>query len=74
MAQEPDIGALAIAHDLMLPPIAVRESDDLHSALEAILKHGVRELVVLDDKGGIVGFLDEAEITRVYHGSFSQKD
>jgi CIC family chloride channel protein len=72
-AQEPELGGLTIAHDLMVAPLAVRETDDLHAALEAILKHGVRELLVLDDAGSIVGFLDEAEITRAYHGSFSQQ-
>ena len=67
MAADPDVGPLAIAHDMMAPPIAVKGTDDLHGALEIILKHGVRELIVVDDEGRIVGFLDEAEITRVYH-------
>ena len=67
MAADPDVGPLTIAHDLMVPVVSVNESDDLHTALEMVLKHAVRELLVVDENGRIVGFLDEAEITRVYH-------
>jgi CIC family chloride channel protein len=67
MAANPDIGELAIAHDLMVPPVSVCDTDDLQRALAAILKHGLREVLVTNTAGEIVGFLDEAEITRVYH-------
>jgi CIC family chloride channel protein len=67
MAANPDIGTLAIADDLMVPPVSVKDTDDLQRALEVILEHGLREIAVVDDNGQIVGFLDEAEITRVYH-------
>jgi CIC family chloride channel protein len=66
MASNPDLEPLAIAHDLMVAPISIRDTDDLQLALEMVLDHGVRELLVIDDRGAIVGFLDEAEITRVY--------
>jgi len=71
MAANPDIGEVAIAHDLMMPPVSVQETDDLQRALEAILDHGLREIVVVDANGRIVGFLDEAEINRVYHRATS---
>ena len=64
--QEPEISAFAIADDLMEPPIVVGEGEDVNAALEILLLHGARELVVVDDEGRIVGFLDEAEITRLY--------
>ncbi len=67
MAANPDLGKLAIALDLMVPPVVVDETDDLQRALQLMLEHGLRELVVVDDEGRIVGFLDESEITRVYH-------
>jgi CIC family chloride channel protein len=67
MLANPDIGELAIAHDMMIPPVSVRDSDDLQCALSTILEHGVREVLVTDQAGKIVGFLDEAEITRIYH-------
>jgi CIC family chloride channel protein len=66
MAANPDLREFAIAHDLMVPPVSVSDSDDLQRALEAILEHGLREIVVVEGEGRIVGFLDEAEITRVY--------
>jgi CIC family chloride channel protein len=67
--QEPEISAIAIADDLMSPPIVVGEGEDVNAALELLLMHGAREIVVVDDEGGIVGFLDEAEITQLYRGA-----
>ena len=64
--QEPEISSIAIADDLMSPPIVVGEGEDVNAALELLLMHGAREIVVVDDEGGIVGFLDEAEITQLY--------
>jgi chloride channel protein, CIC family len=73
MAANPDIGPLAIAHDLMIPPVSVRDTDDLQRALDTILEHGLRELVVVDEEGRIVGLLDEADITRVYQSATATK-
>jgi CIC family chloride channel protein len=69
MATSPDLESFMLAADLMVPGSTVRESDDLHSALEQLLTQGVRELLVTNEDGKIVGFLDEAEITRAYHGA-----
>jgi CIC family chloride channel protein len=68
-ATTPDLNVFTIADDLMTAPVTLRETDDLHAALETILKHGVREILVLDDDGRIVGFLDETEITRFYYSA-----
>jgi CIC family chloride channel protein len=73
MAANPEVGELAIAHDLMAAPVSVFETDDLQRALEMILEHGVREIIVTDEQGRIVGFLDENEITRVYHEATAGK-
>jgi len=69
MAANPDAKALAIAHDLMVPPVKVHDTDTLQVALVAILEHGLREVIVVDEEGHIVGFLDEAEITRAYQSA-----
>ncbi len=66
IAANPDLREIAIAHDLMIPPVSVQESDDLQRALEVILEHGLREILVVDSENRIVGFLDETEITTVY--------
>jgi CIC family chloride channel protein len=67
--QEPHLAAIAIADDLMSPPILVQETDDVGTALEMLLRHNAREVIVVDDSARIVGFLDEAEVTRLYHAS-----
>ena len=73
IAANPDIGEVAIAHDLMMPPVSVKDTDDLQQALEAILEHGLREIIVVGGGGHIVGFLDEAEITRIYQKATSSR-
>jgi CIC family chloride channel protein len=69
MAMAPGLETFALAADLMVPPAAVKEEDDLHTALEHFLAQGTREVLVTNEKGQIVGFLDEADITRAYHGA-----
>ena len=69
IAEEPSIAQLAIADDMMLAPVIVHDTDEVSSALEILLRHDAREVVVVDDEGHVVGFLDEAEITRLYHSS-----
>jgi len=68
----PDLGMFALADDMMSSPISVSENDDLHVALETMLTNGVREVLVVDDEGRIVGFLDESEITQIYHASTAE--
>jgi len=68
MAADPDLSGLALADDMMVAPVSVHLGDDLHVALELLLSNDARELIVLDDGGRIIGFLDEAEITKTYHG------
>ena len=72
-AAEPDVENFALAADMMSQPLRVSEGDDLRKALELILEHGVRELIVTNDAGRIIGFLDEADITRVYHEATAGK-
>jgi CIC family chloride channel protein len=69
VAQEPGIAEIAIADDLMVAPVVVQDSQDVSTALEVLLRHNAREVVVVDDNTRIVGFLDEAEITGLYHAS-----
>lgn len=73
MATNPDLGMFALADDMMAAPVSVRENDDLHLALETMLKNGVRELLVVDEAARIVGFLDEAEITQTYHATTAER-
>lgn len=56
----------AIAADLMRPPVSVRPQDDLRLATERIVGEGLREVPVIDDRGVVVGFLDESDVATVY--------
>jgi CIC family chloride channel protein len=64
--QDPDAALMSVARDLMQRPVTVSESTDLHTALVVMMRHSLREVMVTE-RGRIVGFLDEAEIGRVYH-------
>jgi CIC family chloride channel protein len=66
MTADPDLRSVAIADDMMQPPIVLRETDTLQAALDMMLSNGMRELVVVDGNDEVIGFLDEAEIARVY--------
>lgn len=68
LAADPQLGAMTVADDLMGPPVSIRDTDDLHVALETMLGHNARELLVTDAAGRIVGMLDESEIVQTYHG------
>ncbi len=61
-----EIEMIAVAAEVMRPAVTVRPGDDLHRAVERMVESGLRELPVVDDAGQIIGFIDEAEITRVY--------
>ena len=39
-----------------------------------MLKNGAREVLVVDEAGKIIGFLDEAEITQVYHATTAERE
>lgn len=63
---EPAVRAFALATDMMAPPVSVREDDDLHGALEILLASGMREVLVTNATGNVIGVLDETEITAAY--------
>jgi CIC family chloride channel protein len=65
-AADPDVSALALADDMMSAPIAVRDTDDLHNALELMIANAMRELLVTDAEGKVLGVLDQTEITIAY--------
>jgi len=66
LAAEGGLAGIAIASDIMKPVFSLTVDQNLHEALEVMLTHGVREIPVLDSQAQIIGFLDEAEVTRVY--------
>lgn len=57
---------LVIASDLMRPPVFVRTHDDLRSALEAMLAHGLPLLPIVDDDDRVAGLVEETAIAHAY--------
>lgn len=54
------------ASDVMRPPIAVRMRDDLRTALETMLAHGIRRIPVVDENMCVTSSVDEETIARAY--------
>lgn len=69
LASSPDVGALVVAEDVMRPPVCIAPDDDLHTALASMLEHGLREIVVVDGAGTLVGLLDESDVGAAYHAA-----
>ena len=65
-AGDPEVMRVALADDMMGAPISIRDSDDLHNALEMMIKHAMRELLVVDEDGKVLGVVDQTEITVAY--------
>ena len=66
LAAERDGTTWAVAADLMTSPVTVAPSDDLRIATERLVTNNLREIPVVGENGQITGFVDEAEIARVY--------
>jgi CIC family chloride channel protein len=59
-------GQEATAAEIMQPAMVLGEAMSLRAAADLMLGSGLRELPVVDPNGRIVGFLDEADISRAY--------
>jgi CIC family chloride channel protein len=65
-AGDPEVSRVALADDMMDVPISIRDTDDLHNALEIMIANAMRELLVVDEDGKVLGVLDQTEITIAY--------
>jgi CIC family chloride channel protein len=66
LATEGEVQGWAVAADLMQRPASVGLRDDLRLAARVLLRSELRAVPVLDEAGVIVGFLDEADVIKVY--------
>jgi CIC family chloride channel protein len=64
-----DEATWAIAADMMIAPVAVREDLPLSEIARALIAHDLRAIPVVDDAGRIVGLIDEHEVSRAYVGA-----
>jgi len=74
IAHSAELKGAKTAEQLMRKAPCVLEDEDLHTALEKFLEHRVREIIVVNHVGKILGFLDEAEITQAYHSLTASLD
>lgn len=73
LVYEDGLEGVALAVDVMGPPVTVTADDDLHVVLERLLESGMREIPVVDERGQILGLLDETDITRAYHDDIGKR-
>lgn len=73
LAADPDVRDLTIAHDMMVAPRTIAETDSLRAALELMFETGTREVLVTGENGRIVGLLDESEVAHAYHDRTQSK-
>ena len=63
-----------VAGDLMQPPVALGEHDDLRHGSQLLVANGLRALVVVDGQDKPLGLFEEADITRVVLGMTATPD
>ncbi len=66
LSDEPDLGLLVRAADIMRSPIALTEATPISEALQLMMSAGLRELPVIDADRRVLGMIDEAVIAREY--------
>ena len=64
IASNREVESWTIAADIMQPPVVLQETATLRRAAEALLRSGLRELLVVSDAGQIIGLLDQNDLSR----------
>jgi CIC family chloride channel protein len=63
IASNPELHQLAVAADMMMPPVSVTLESDLRTAAQLMVAKDLRSIPVTDAGGAIVGLIDEHDIT-----------
>jgi chloride channel protein, CIC family len=66
IASERELEGMTVAADIAQPGVSLAPDDDLRTAVESMQSNTLREIPVIDATGGIIGLLDEADISRAY--------
>ncbi len=66
IASNREVATWTIAADMMQTAVVVSEETDLRHAAETLVLSGLRELLVTDANGEIVGLLDEHDVSRAF--------
>lgn len=62
VANNPELRSVAVAADLMSPPVSVSMDQDVRSAAAVMVARDLRSLPVVDPERGLVAMLDEHDI------------
>jgi CIC family chloride channel protein len=71
MRTDDELHTLTVAADLTQAPVSVKTTDDLRAAATLMLDGGLKQVPVVDQEGAIIGFLEEADVTRAYVAAMS---
>lgn len=66
LSPEPAVHTLAVAADLMQPRAMLRPADSLRRAAALFLESELRQLPVVGEDDRVIGFVDEADVTRAH--------
>ncbi|RYZ07569.1 MAG: chloride channel protein [Myxococcales bacterium] len=66
LEQDPALGPLITASDIMRPPVSVGVNESLLTALDLMRAERLPELPIMDASGSLLGFIDEATIASAY--------
>lgn len=62
VASNPELHAVAVAADLMAPPIAIHLGDDLRTVAQLMVARDLRSLPVLDERGTVIAMVDQHDL------------
>jgi CIC family chloride channel protein len=65
VASNPEVGELAVVADVMSAPMSVRADDSVYIAAQLLLQHDLRSVPVVDERGAILGLLDEHDVAQL---------
>jgi CIC family chloride channel protein len=64
LASQDGLAAWVVAGDVLEAPVTARPEEDALSALVRMVQAGLRQMLVVDEGGRVIGFLDEASVVR----------
>lgn len=65
-----DLKNKTAAQLMSAPPVTIKERDTLYDAMVILRAHDIRHLLVVNDRGEIVGLVTQSDITRAYFRLF----
>jgi CIC family chloride channel protein len=74
LASEPELLPLVNAADMMRMPVTIASAASLREAFETMEEEALSEIPVVDERGRIIGFIDEGSLAHAYVGAPAAKN